>query len=379
MRPLKLTIEGKYWDSLLYKGKLHLFTRCGSVETYDWDALIDWLTSKVSRNARTCFRRAFRESNYFYKKDVDPSDFADEFSAIDGSEYALSRRDIAEFLLEGKQNTFPFPHNSAIVYVDSIYSASTNGVHIAKCSYGDFPEIGVPEKITDIPTTQISASYSTLCLATGEDGLWQQPILAEEPQQPELLSEENCDQCEWIYHSIFGSSNDGGAILALYNSEKAGESEGRAIFRRKLEKVMRNTDLNESAETRMWACHDKIYAINRGVIDAFKYQPYSKQEQKIHKIASLQLAIDSSSFVGARASLFGVIIELSNSLVALLSDGGMVEIPGEPVNWRSFPRSKNYENHLHVVRDDCLDVLSFNQDYFVKQQEKTLGVRWSHR
>jgi hypothetical protein len=49
-------------------------------------------------------------------------------------------------------------------------------------------------------------------------------------------------------------------------------------------------------------------------------------------------------------------------------------IPGEPVNWRVFPRSKHYANHLHVVYDDRLEVWSFNHDYFLDQKKKRLGI-----
>lgn len=43
MLPLKLTIRGEWWDSYVYRGKLHLFSRDGRVVTLDWDRLISEL------------------------------------------------------------------------------------------------------------------------------------------------------------------------------------------------------------------------------------------------------------------------------------------------------------------------------------------------
>jgi len=47
---------------------------------------------------------------------------------------------------------------------------------------------------------------------------------------------------------------------------------------------------------------------------------------------------------------------------------------GEPVNWRIFPRSKHYENQLHIIYNDRLEIISFNHDYFVNQNEKWAGI-----
>jgi hypothetical protein len=57
----------------------------------------------------------------------------------------------------------------------------------------------------------------------------------------------------------------------------------------------------------------------------------------------------------------------------MLSDGTYYNIPGEASRVRIFPRSLNYENHLHVILDDRLEIYSFNNDYFVDQKSKDFG------
>lgn len=38
----------------------------------------------------------------------------------------------------------------------------------------------------------------------------------------------------------------------------------------------------------------------------------------------------------------------------------------------------NYENHLHVILDDCIQIYSFNQDYFLSQEQKTIGIQFKN-
>ena len=52
-------------------------------------------------------------------------------------------------------------------------------------------------------------------------------------------------------------------------------------------------------------------------------------------------------------------------------------IPGPITRWRVYPRSMNYENHLHVILDDRIEIYSFNHDYFLSQQEKEIGIQFT--
>ena len=78
--------------------------------------------------------------------------------------------------------------------------------------------------------------------------------------------------------------------------------------------------------------------------------------------------------VAASTAFFGMIVEFESGLLIVLSDGAQIMVPGEPVNWKTFPRSMYYENQLHVAYADRFEILSFNQDYFVDQGSKTIGA-----
>lgn len=77
--------------------------------------------------------------------------------------------------------------------------------------------------------------------------------------------------------------------------------------------------------------------------------------------------------------MFGTVVELDSSLMVICSDEEILNVCNEPVSWRVFPRSRHYENHLHVIHDNRLEVLSFNHDYLIDQQAKVSGISLGKR
>jgi hypothetical protein len=67
-------------------------------------------------------------------------------------------------------------------------------------------------------------------------------------------------------------------------------------------------------------------------------------------------------------------LEFDDGLKVLLNSGDVLELPGEPVNWRIFPRSLNYLNHLHVIYEDRLEILAITSDYFVSPASRIFGT-----
>ena len=60
-------------------------------------------------------------------------------------------------------------------------------------------------------------------------------------------------------------------------------------------------------------------------------------------------------------------------MLILKSNGEIVTLPTEPVRYRVFNRSVNYENQLHVIYEDRLEIYSFNDDYLLDQDSKQFG------
>ena len=55
MSLVRVTIQGDFWDSQIYRGALYLFERAGSILTLDWDRLVDDIAGDPAlRLAATC-------------------------------------------------------------------------------------------------------------------------------------------------------------------------------------------------------------------------------------------------------------------------------------------------------------------------------------
>ncbi|HAO21275.1 MAG TPA: hypothetical protein DCQ37_12880 [Desulfobacteraceae bacterium] len=120
-----------------------------------------------------------------------------------------------------------------------------------------------------------------------------------------------------------------------------------------------------------WGVHDKLYQVRDGCVYIVRYQPWKRQRF----IEEVRFDSWKGQVVSGKVASFGVIIECENAIVVLPSDDGTpITFKGEPVNWRIFPRSKYYENQLHIIYEDRIEIISFNHDYFVNQKSKRAGI-----
>jgi hypothetical protein len=103
-----------------------------------------------------------------------------------------------------------------------------------------------------------------------------------------------------------------------------------------------------------------------------RYQPFGKYRD-IEYLRRIPIAAWKGNLVSGGVASFGTILEFENAIVVLPSEGDPITLGGEPITWRVFPGSFHYQNHLHVIYDEMIEIYSFNQDYFVKQDEKIFG------
>ena len=377
MSPLKLIIPGRYWDSQIYRGRLHLFGMAGEILTLDWDRLIDNL--HVDDRLRPAVRSAFQRSDLLY------GETATEILRDVGIREIMSRRFqvLAQTPLElngseidrttaGKQdNLFPFPHADSEVYNRRLYVSSRAGVFAANCgSSTKYPVSTRIARLSEMPVSAVRASYRSLALAAGEEGLWQYDLDDfRDGSRTERVASQHCSECQWAFHSIYGSSSTGAGVLASYlKRREQAELTEREEWRRTLDRVIPDSeifaDFEEPDGEYSWAAQDKICQAANGSIRVAKYEPWNKK-RPLKRLGVLPLARHGEAVVSAKVALFGTVIELDSGLMVICSDETMLNVCDEPVSWRVFPRSRHYENHLHVIHDDRLEVLSFNHDYLV--------------
>ncbi len=399
MQPVKLTILGKYWDSQIYAGKLYLFNLEGDIQTVRWDRLIEDVNVKGElKLALSC---AFTQSSLLYGDGSQPFVSDIEIKEVIRKKFEL-------LLLENinidqkikfenlnykskQQSPFPFPHTDSCIYGKKMFIGSREGLFQASCD--GKTTYAVSTRVTkgwDSAISSLSASYRSLAIAAGPEGLFEKSLddgsLSFAKKESSLLMKGNFTSCNWLYYSIYGSSNVEGGKLADFkqvDDEDISEDElFKTIYssrgnskKRKLNKVFTDKKLFlNSGSGYSWGNQDKIFIANDNQISILKYKPWD-HENKFTALNTLNLHAWKGQVISAATALFGTVIECENAIVVLPTEGDPITIPGEPINWRIFTRSKNYENQLHIIYDDRLEIYSFNHDYFVDQDEKVLGIR----
>jgi hypothetical protein len=395
MPPLKLVIPGRYWDSQIYKGRLYLFSRDGDILTIDWDRLIrSW---DIGESLTLGLHCAFLRSDYLYGSHWDLM-FSQptirnlvnmQFEEIARVNLEVSGPRLQANTLGRQPNRFPFPHSDSTMYNDMLYVSSTEGISRASCRRRLVHPVSTRlERLWDAPGQAISPSYGSLAVAAGDDGLFELNV-GHGRARPRSVSDQNCTDCAWAFYSIVGSSQLAGGFLAAYHlrrlfrpsylrrpidsADLPDDIDPDRPYWREFERVLSGEEMFGSSGY-AWGAQDRICQARNGTVTVIRYEPWADTaEQRIGRLGSVQLPFTPGTIVSGKVSLFGILLEFDDSILVITSDGHTTHLQGEPINWRVFPRSKHYENQLHVIYNDHLDILSFNHDYFIPQHEKLAG------
>jgi hypothetical protein len=397
MQPLKLIIPGRYWDSQIYKGRLYLFGRDGDIRTVNWDRLIgEWQVEDRLKLALEC---GFRRSDYLYG-DRWSLLFADKevrelvqakFRDLAAGILEITSERVEEFTVGRQDSPFPFPHADSTVYLDHLYAASKRGVFRARLSKRNKRPVNpVREEEWDGPTLAIAARYYCLALAAGDEGLFELRLTndgwsSRDQERLAQLGKLNCVDCNWAFYSIYGSSHVGPGYLAAFTNQR--EPDQEMWTRKFLQVVQDDTIFHGSGYS--FGNQDKLCQVSDGQVRIRRYEPWHGElENSFEDLGELDMTALSihdrtvalapwkGGVVSGAVALFGTIVECENAMVVIPSEGPAVTIPGEPVNWRVFTRSVQYENQLHLIYEDKMEILSFNHDYFVDQIRKRSGTKF---
>jgi hypothetical protein len=287
--------------------------------------------------------------------------------------------------LEPIDNPLPFPHNDSEIHYHQLFVGARSGLFSTATGNWEKGERN-RIKLTDAPSMDIAAKFQSVVVAAGADGLIEVHIPSRRQQfrsAPEIrnLANRSCVSCEWAYESVIASDQEGSSFLASFSriQEPTGSSRRTKQIRR-FDRVVEDTELfpGVGGHTELtWGARDKFYRYQHGHIDVVRYKPGStKREAEFSPLGELQIQADvnGEKVVAARVAPFGSVIERDRSLLVVPSSGDPFVISGEPVNWRVFPRSTHYINHLHVIHDDRLEIWAFTHDYFADQTSKLAGI-----
>jgi len=384
MQPVTLVIPGQFWDSQIYRGRLYLFGRDGSIRTLDWDRLIGTLV--LPARLRLAAECAFCRSDYLYGSNwtlffSDPEIkelVTSKFETLAKKKIIISEAQLQQCERGRQDNPFSFPHTDSLIYWRNMFVVGDEGVWRATCDPGRtrHPVSSRPRRHWDCPTISVAAAYRSLALAAGPEGLWELDVhhfglSSDDSGTLSRVADRGCDACEFMFHSVYGSSYEGGGFLAEF--EREGSWATGEPIQRTLSRVLSGREIFGGGEGYSWGTRDKIYLAHRGSVRIARYRPF-RDDDHIEIIGDIRIQEWKGDFVSGGVATFGAILEYDNAIVVIPSEGSPVTLRGEPVRWRVFPGSRHYQNHLHTIYNDELRVQSFNQDYFVDQRAKLFGT-----
>ena len=298
----------------------------------------------------------------------------------------MTQEDIARITIRQQENPFHFPHADSLFYYNKLYVGGSNGLQVSQRGGSRHPINEKPIKLWDGPVLSMAASHQSLALASGTEGLFESQLEVESISyfKERLRSSQPSTSVRWLYPSIYSSSYEGG-YLADFDFEKNATSrdEQKREQPRSLRDIIDVSRLFTYERSNhitgySWGSHDKICLATQDQIDVIRF--HSTQTENKEHFESLGKVKVAKKFIGdivnADSAYFGYVIETAEGLLALSSSLENFWLDGEPVNWRVFPDSKDYVNHLHVIYDDHFCVFSFNHDYFIDQNAKKVGISY---
>jgi hypothetical protein len=388
MQPLKIVIPGNFWDVQIYRDRLHLWDMEGNLSTYNWEESLEVLFAQ-NQEKRLPILCAFSQGDYLYGEK-----FKLIFEDLDFKELLQNKFSSLQQSLEinlqlrGLQST-PFRelHTDSEIYDNKLYAITdaglwSTGAH--KNGTGN-PVSSRPKKIWDCNLQSIRAHSNRLALSGGSDGLFEHRISGDDIYQSDFakidskitqLSSRHSLYSTWAFSSIFNTSDvDASFLVGNYWTN---DIQGRRLNNGNIYELSEIFE-DITPEGFSWAENEKIYYAQNGQIKIVRFNQQNTSPNSDASpfnpvsIENIEM-LAAENIIMADTAKFGAIIEDFNGLTILRSDGETYRIDGNISRWRIYPRSKRYENHLHIILDDRIEIYSFNHDYFVEQRTKKFGI-----
>lgn len=393
MNPARITIQGNYWDCQIYRGRLYLFTIDGTIKTINWNNLVGFLQtdeyinvalSYAYKNGRNLYHPEF---NDLFKDSEIRSLLKSKFENLSTKNLVISENEINNFLISEQASPFNELHTDSEVLSNKLYVLTHNSLESTFIHRNSkrYPVSRNPIKHFDLYGFTIRANkYAKIAVSAGDDGLMEYngsenlDFPFQHEQRMMQVSNRHSSFADYSFLSIYNSSLAGDSFLSYFtwNNQVRIERPERIKTNEFNETNIFNSNLaNQSYLS--WGSHEKIYRAVEGGLEMVRFNNYAKPGEPIFSQPKfIELQSWKGKVLSAYVAYFGTVLHCENAVVVMQSDGTYYNIPGEVSRVRIFPRSLNYENHLHLIHDDRLEIYSFNNDYFVDQKGKDFGFAY---
>ena len=371
-KPVKLKIYGDYWDSQIYNGKLYLWTMEGTIKIINWDTLIASLTENPEINF--ALKVAF---NNGLSRDVNQIKLMEVLSDLSREDFIITENELNLYL--DQEINMPLGEHpiDVDIFDGYIYCILDSGLWRFMLDDINKPKFS-KEKLWDCFLLSLKIRQGgRISLSAGHEGLFEYNFKYKFFQMEELtrvdskgifqISSDHSLFTNWSYSSIYNSSDIGKSFLAGFTWDDKKKIKYKGNFYS--DKIFKDSNPGHLS----WGSGDKIYRAKTNGLDVIRFTQngLNKGENAaFSEVISYDFHPWKGRIIGAGATFFGTIIECENALVILQSNEKFYNIRGPITNWRVFNHSNNYENQLHILKDDNLEVYSF-----INQAQGAFGVR----
>jgi len=324
---ITLWIDRPYLDSFLYSGALFLLDMDGVLTSYDWQRVVSQVLGAHGREELMPLfldsrqPRALSEQDHGLVLEV-PNDIL---------------RDAATSSIGWK--VWPTDLN---IYANNIYISDESGAYVASFEYAS-------KSIDRDSIRNIRSGYiysiapgdgGRLAIASAESGL---SLLILNGQEKPLIEDDIFD-CDWFGTSLVANSQEHSYLARFSPLPKREQFEDTQDFfasmrhAKNADPTTARLDAAGQSEYRWLAGQDVIDEVNQAI----------------------GTQSDDSRVIKARSASFGSIIERLDRLVLQRSDSQQTLDISKPIFWRTFSRSKNYLNHLHVCSHNGMQIRAYD-------------------
>jgi len=405
MNPCKISIIGDFWDCQIYRNRLYLWYTDGKLTVVDWIQLVEFfIEDEYDRLAFTC---AFLQGGLLYGDSLQVLFNDKEFKAllftkfnrINSRELIIDEFILRAFALGEQDNPFRELQTDSEILNNKIYAATYKGILSATAHRKVTNSFKVSSKaplVNDFVAFNIKAGrYAKIALSGGNEGLYEYRASSyyssrfdwedEEPGNMDdidlrKISGRHSSFADYNFSSIYNSSLLGESFLSYH---KWADQEDYIPGKKKLvfeEEISQQAIFGRSeANSLSWGTNEKLYYAADNVLEVVTFDSRDNASEMFSQKKLFDFQPWKGRIIKGGTSYFGTIVECENALVILTGNDNFFNIPGEITRWRVYPRSINYENHLHVIQNDRLEIYAFNDDYFKDQQEKDFGIMFQEK
>lgn len=365
-----------------------MWTQDGAIAIVNWDGLIEAL--EVGDRLRLALECAFRRSEYLYDqrfqimfRDAEIRQVIEhKFEDLSKVPIDVPLNLLERFTVSKVDTPFPFPHSDTATYAGTLYAGGTEGVEFANLYENHIQQTG--DKLTDIPALSIAAGSARLAISAGSEGVHQTDIYPTPTRRLSKVLQQHSTLVRWVQICLFSSSIVAGGYFADFVTRRRKRDDPEDTPReRVLRELLPANELfgrdtqTHSSRGFVWGSDDRLCFATDTYVEVVRFFPRRRRNERFEKVGRIESAFEvKGRIIAGDSGVFGFVIEYENGLAVIDSTLNRRWMPGEPVNWRVFPRSRYYTNQLHIVREDHVSVLSFNDDYFVDQKSKLSGIQF---